>query len=158
MTTKVTISGMPRKYDEAELKSIQEGFHSMYRSTDQCCEMVYGELPYLFLTKVIEKHTQGYSLTGKYPISMDTMNYHCHMIKPLEMQQADLLAIDEEQKQKYIAELEEELARYRTLLTQQLLEAAELKEQKKVEDARKKRLAEIQAEVDNVFKPLTIPE
>lgn len=64
--TRISIKGAPRKYDANELLQRQQGYHSMYRSTDQNCEMVRGELPYLFLTKVIEKVSEGYILTDRY--------------------------------------------------------------------------------------------
>jgi hypothetical protein len=149
--TQVSIKGAPRKYDPNELLKLQQGFHTMYRSTDQNCEMVRGELPYLFLAKVIEKVGEGYILTDRYPMTMSNMNYHCHMIKPEHLQTADLAIIDEKVKQDYIVELETELAQYRELLTQQLLEKAELAEQKKLADKRAKLLAEVEREVNDVW-------
>lgn len=155
---RISIKGVPRKYDANELLKRQQGFHVMYRSTDQNCEMVRGELPYLFLAKVIEKNTQGFTLTDRYPMSMSNMNYHAHMIKPEQLQQADLAIIDERVKAEYISELEAEREHYRQQLTQQLLQAAETKEAKKVADQKAKLLASIQAEVDSVFTDLVVPE
>ncbi|WP_445177707.1 hypothetical protein [Pseudomonas sp. McL0111] len=157
--TRISIKGVPRKYDANELLQRQQGFHAMYRSTDQNCEMVRGELPYLFLTKVIEKVGEGYILTDRYPLTMSNMNYHCHMTKPQHLQTADLAIIDEKVKQDYIVELEAELVEYRKLLTQQLLEKAELAEQKKISDKRAKLLADVEREVSDVFgEQLVVPD
>ena len=157
MTTKVTIHCVPRKFDQSELEQRQQGFHTMYKATDQCCTMVHGEIAYDFMTKLIKMSGEGFTLTNKYPVSCSPMSYHAHMIKPESVQQADLAVIARQVKVKYVKELEEEHQKYKQLLTQQLLDAAELKDQKKIADAQKKRMAEIQAEVDNVFKPLSIP-
>lgn len=156
--TRISIKGAPRKYDANELLLRQQAFHSMYRSTDQNCEMVRGELPYLFLIRVIEKFGEGYILTDRYPMTMSSMNYHCHMIKPEHLQTADLAIIDEKVKQDYIAELETELAQYRELLTKQLLEKAELAEQKKLADKRAKLLAEVEKEVNDVWAEIVVPD
>ena len=159
MTTKArtTIQGAPKKYDAEELLKRQQGYHLMYSTTDQCCEMICSELPYLFLTKIIEKHEQGYTLTSKYPISTDTLNYHAHMVKPEDVQTLDLQAIDERVKAEYISELEVDLLRYKELLKNQLFENAQLAEQEKLDMKRAKLLKEIQQEVDDAFGKLVVP-
>lgn len=154
--TKITISGTPRNYDEAELKKRQEGYHAVYKQTDQCTELVRADLPHTFLAKVVEFCNQGYSLS-KYPICMESLDYSCRLIKPETLQTEDLARIDDKIKQEYIAELEAEREQYRQLLTKQLLQAAQAKEAKKVEDLHKKRMADIAAEVDSVFGELVIP-
>jgi hypothetical protein len=151
MTTKVTIHGVPRKFDQTELEQRQQGFHTMYKATDQCCTMVHGEIAFDFLTKVVKLSGEGYVLTNKYPISTAPMSYHAHMIKPESHQLAELEVINERVKQEYISELQTELEEYRLLLTQQLLEKAKLAEQKKVDDKKAKLLSEVDKEVSNVF-------
>jgi hypothetical protein len=157
MSNKIKISGTPRKFDQAELEQRQQGYHNVYRNTDQCCTVVRGDIPYLFLTKVIEMSEQGYTLTGRYPISFDR-SLHCNMIKPESVQAIDIEAINERIKQEYIAELESERAEYRELLTAQLLQSAQLKEQKKEEEKQAKLLKEIEKEVSATFGELVIPE
>jgi uncharacterized protein YqgQ len=159
MTTKarITVQGAPKKYDADELLKRQRGYHLMYSTTDQCCEMIYSELPYLFLTKIIDKHEQGYTLTSKYPISTDTLNYHAHMVKPANLQTLDLQAIDERVKAEYIIELEADLAKYKELLRLQLLEKAELAEQEKLDLKRAKLLKEVEQEVNDAFGTLIVP-
>lgn len=159
MTTKarVTVQGAPKKYDADELLKRQRGYHSMYTTTDQCCEIIYSELPYLFLTKIIEKHEKGYTLTSKYPISTDTLNYHAHMVKPEDLQTLDLQAIDERVKAEYISELEVDLFKYKELLKNQLLENAQLAEQEKLDMKRAKLLKEIEQEVDDAYGKLVVP-
>jgi hypothetical protein len=157
MTDKISIKGTPRKFDQAELEQRQQGYHNVYRNTDQCCTVVRGDIPYQFLAKVIEMSEQGYTLTGRYPISFDR-SLNCNMIKPEHVQATDLEAINERVKQEYIAELESERAEYRELLTTQLLQSAQLKEQRKEEDKKAKLLAEIEKEVTATFGDLVIPE
>ena len=109
----ITISGTPRKFDQAELEQRQQGYHSVYRNTDQCCTMVSADIPYQFLAKLIEMSGEGYTLTNKYPITTAPMSYHAHMVKPESIQQADIEVINERVKQEYIAELQAELTEYR---------------------------------------------
>lgn len=159
MTDKITIKGVPPKFDQAVLKQRQEGFHNMYRQTSLCMELVRAPIPHEFLTAVIEKSKLGYELaTGYSPISTSPGDYSAYFIKPLDLQQVDLIAIDEREKCKYIAELQVERQKYKELLTEQLLQAAELKEKKKIEDAHKKRMADIEKEVNDTFGELVVPD
>lgn len=159
MTAKKTnsIQGFPSKYDESELKKIQEGYHHQYHNTDMCYQLVRGPIPHDLLASVVEHHDLGYRITAKYPVSFDVMSYSCQMLKPLNVQEEDLKVIDERVKQEYIAKLQKELEDYRQKLTQQLIEADEEKEFKRLAAAKAKRLADIEAEVDNVFKSVVIP-
>ena len=158
MTDKIKVKGTSPRFDQQELEQRKTARHNQYHLTSESHGVARGQIAFEFLTNVIELANQGYELSDKYPITTAPMSYHAYMRKPHAIITSDLKALDAQVKQQYIADLEAEREEYRVLLTQQLLEAAELKEQKKVEDARKKRLAEIQAEVDSVFKPLTIPE
>jgi hypothetical protein len=79
------------------------------------------------------------------------------MIKPDNKQQKDIVDIRVRVKAEYVEFLQGEHVRYQDLLRQQLIQAAQAKEQKKIEDARNKRLLEIDAEVSNTFTPLVIP-
>lgn len=155
--TKITISGFPRKFDKAELLKRQQGYRNVYKQTSQCMEIVRGDIAYNFLSIVIEKSNQGYVLSPNLPINIEALNHSCHMIKPQDIQEAEMLLLDEQVKLQYIAELEAELQQYRALLTQQLVEADEAKEQKKLEQAKAKRMTEIQKEVDSCFGDLAIP-
>lgn len=153
-----TIQGFPRKFDEAELLKRQQGYRNVYKQTSQCMAIVRGDIAYNFLSIVIEKSNQGYVLSPSLPINIEALNHSCHMIKPQDIQEVEMLLLDEQVKQQYIAELEAELQQYRALLTQQLLEADAAKEQKKLEQAKAKRMAEIQKEVDSCFGDLVVPE
>lgn len=156
--TKITISGFPRKFDNAELLKRQQGYRNVYKQTSQCMAIVRGDIAYNFLSIVIEKSNQGYVLSPNLPINIEALNHSCHMIKPQDIQEAEMLLLDEQVKQQYIAELEAELQQYRALLTQQLLEKAELAEQKKIADKKSKLLAEVHKEVIGVFGELVVPE
>ncbi|TDK53499.1 hypothetical protein [Pseudomonas moraviensis] len=61
-------------------------------------------------------------------------------------------------KAEYVEFLQGEHVRYQDLLRQQLIQAAQAKEQRKVDDARSRRMSEIDKEVLNTFTPLVIPE
>jgi hypothetical protein len=155
---RITISGSAQKFDPTALKQRQEGFHNMYKQTSQCMELVRAPIPYAFLTAVVEKSKLGYVLSEWSPISTSPADYSCYMIKPEELQQVDLIAIDEREKCKYIAELEKQHEEYRMLLTAQLLQTAESKEKKREDDKRAKLLADIEKEVAETFAPLVIPD
>ena len=129
----------------------------MYRNTDQRCTVARDKLAYSFLAKIVEMSAEGYVLTPNYPISTSPADYSVFMIKPEHIQAADLIVIDEQVKQKYVKELEVERQKYRDLLTDQLVQAAALKEQKKIDDAHNKRMAEIAKEVNDTFGELIVP-
>lgn len=159
MTTNTTIQGVPRKYDEAELKQRQETHRNAYRQTNSMrTELVHGAIAYALFTAMLEKSAEGYVLAPNLPITTEPGNYSARMIKPQHIQEQDMLALDQEVKGKYVAELEAEHAHYRALLKQQLLEADAEKERKKAAAAVAKRLAEIDREVAACYSPLEIPE
>jgi hypothetical protein len=154
----IVIHGTPRKYDATELKQLQEDYHAKYRQSAQCLEIVQADFPYEFITAIIENSKLGYELSKWSPIRTLSLDYSASMIKPPELQKIDLAVIDADVKAQYIKELEAERQLYRDLLTQQLLEKALDKEAKKAEDAHKKLMANISAEVDSVFTELFIPD
>jgi hypothetical protein len=154
---KTTITGTAPSFDAAELKRLQDNYHNAYHETHLCTELIHGSIPLLLLSGVIEKASQGYKLHPRYPVSMGEMNYTCRMIKPTAMQEADLIAGDEAVKLEYIAKVESERDKFKDRLRQQLLEAAELKEIKKLEDLKAKRLADIDAEIESAFGSLVVP-
>ena len=156
--TKITMTDTAPKFDDQILKQLQQGYHHMYRNTDQRCTVVRDKLAYSFLAKVVEMSTEGYVLTPNYPISTSPADYSVFMVKPDHIQAADLIAIDAKVKQEYIEKLEREREDFKLKLTAQLLQAAKLREQKKIEDAHKKRMADIEKEVNDTFGDLVIPE
>ncbi|XKU39343.1 hypothetical protein BG51_16025 [Pseudomonas [fluorescens] ATCC 17400] len=79
------------------------------------------------------------------------------MIKPEEKQKIDIDEIRVLSKAEYVEFLQGEHVRYQDLLRQQLIQAAEAKEQKALDDARNKRLLEIDKEVSDTYSPLVIP-
>lgn len=158
MTDKITIKGTAPKFDDQVLKQLQQGYHHMYRNTDQRCTVVRDKLAYSFLAKVVEMSTEGYVLTPNYPISTSPADYSVFMVKPDRIQAADLIAIDAKVKQEYIEKLEREREDFKLKLTAQLIQAAKLREQKKEEEKQAKLLKEIEKEVNDVFGDLVVPE
>lgn len=156
--TKITISGTAPNFDEQVLKLRQAARHNQYHQTSESFGIARGAIALEFLANVIELSNQGYELTDKYPIITAPMSYSAHMRKPDAIQTADLVALDKEEKQKYIADLELQREEYKQLLTQQLLQAAELKEQKKEEEKQAKLLKAIEQEVADTFDELIIPQ
>lgn len=157
MTNKVSIHGVPRKFDEDELKQLQEDYHAIYKQSAQCLEFVQADFPYELIATIIEKSKLGYELCKWSPIRTLSLDYSASMIKPEELQKIDLAVIDADVKAQYVKELEVEREKYRQLLTEQLLQKAELAEAKKIADKKAKMLSEIQKEVDAVFTELVIP-
>lgn len=157
MSDKIKISGSARKFNPVELEQRQQGYHNVYRNTDQCCTMVHGEIAFTFISKLIEMSADGYVLTNKYPISTTPTSYRAHMVKPDSVQQADMDVIDERVKQEYVKELEAEREEYKQLLTAQLLQTRQLADAKKIADKEAKVLAEIEREVADTFGELVIP-
>jgi hypothetical protein len=155
---KNTIQGVPPQFDETELKRRQAGFHHMYMNTLQCMELVRAVIPFDFLSKVIQKSKQGYTLVEKNIITTSPLDYSVYMVKPEELREAELVLIDAKVKAEYVEFLKAEHLRYENLLRQQLIQAAEAKERKKADDAEAKRLASIEAEVATTFTKLVIPD
>lgn len=156
--TKTTLTGTAPKFDEQVLKQRQAARHHQYHGTSESHGVARGTVPFEFLTKVIELANQGYELSNKYPITSTPMSYSAYMRKPDAIQADDLEVLDKEVKQTYIADLERELEDFKLKLTAQLLQAAKLREQKKIEDAHKKRMADIEKEVNDVFGDLVVPD
>lgn len=157
MTDKITIKGVPPKFDHAELDRRQAARHNQYHLTSESHCVACGDIALVFLTNVIKLAEQGYELNSKYPVTTDPMSYTAYMRKPDAIQQVDLEALNELVKQEYIADLEREHQKYKDLLTAQLLQAAELKVKKKEEERKAKLLKEVEKEVANAFGELVIP-
>lgn len=155
---RITIKGVPPKFEESVLKLRCEARHNVYDQTDECTVLVRGEIPIQFLSKVIDHHTKGYTLCLKYPVSTGSGSYSCRMEKPDSIKISERQALDDQVKQEYIAWLESERENYKQLLTAQLLQAAEAKEKKKEEDKRAKLLSEIEKEVSATFGDLVVPD
>lgn len=154
----IKISGSAPKFEQKELEQRQAAYRTMYHATMESKEAVRAELPHLFLLNVIKHSEEGYILDENTPLRLEVLNYRAFMTKPSHLQTQDLEAADFKIKEAYIVELEAERLRYKQLLTEQLLEADAAKEQKKLDIARAKRLAEIVSEVENCFGQLVIPD
>lgn len=155
--SKITIKGAPPKWDDAEYEARADGWVNVYRSTTQCMEHVRSPLPHDFLELVASKVAEGYTVARNQGVTHDALNHSCWMIKPEERQQKDIGVIRIRVKAEYVEFLQAEHVRYQDLLRQQLLQAAEAKEQKKLDDARNKRLLEIDKEVSDTYSQLVIP-
>ena len=156
--TKITIQGAPREFELAELERRQAVSTYAYRNTSLRCEILTKPLAFLLLEAVIKKVNAGYQLTSEFPIQTDPLHFSCYLIKPIAMQKEELARICAEVKDHYIQELEHERADYKARLIQQLEEAEVAKEQKKLEDQKKKRRAELEKEASECFGELIIPK
>lgn len=121
-------------------------------------EHVRSPLPHDFLELVASKVSKGYTVARNQGITNEALNHSCWLIKPLSHQQKDIDDIRIQVKDEYVEYLKGEHVRYQDLLRQKLLQAAEAKEQKRIDEARNKRLLGIEKEVSNTFSPLVIPE
>lgn len=154
----ITIKGSAPKFDQAELERQQASWRHAYDTNGMYNEKIMGGIGFQFLANVIERSKQGYELAETLPITHEPFNYSCYMSKPMALREQDHQESDERIKQEYITWLESERQKYRQLLTAQLLEADAIKEQKKQDLIKSRRLAEIEQEVSNCFGDLEIPE
>ena len=158
-STKITsIQGIPAKFDPNELERRQQQSQYAYTQTSQCCELVRAAIPFNFLSVIAEKINAGYELSSKYPITMESLNYSAHLVKPPAMQKADIAIIKNDVRAAYKAELEADHAKYQNLLLEQLLQAEEQKQAKAADAAKEKLLTRLQKEVAQCFVPLDFPE
>ncbi|NLT89221.1 MAG: hypothetical protein GXW93_15250 [Pseudomonas lactis] len=155
--SKITIKGVPPKWDDAEFEARVDGWVNVYRGTTQCMEHVRSPLPHDFLELVASKVAEGYTVARNQAVTHEAFNHSCWMIKPELHQQKDVDDIRIRLKTEYVEFLQAEHVRYQDLLRQQLIQAQEAKEQQKADDARNKRLLEIDKEVSDTYSPLVIP-
>ena len=155
--TKILINGTPPKWNDVEFETRVNGWLNVYRGTTECMEHVRSPLPHDFLELVASKIAEGYTVSRNQGVTHESLNHSCWMIKPDEKQKIDIDGIRIRVKAEYVEFLQGEHLRYQDLLRQQLTQAAEAKEQKKVVEARNKRLLEIDKEVSDTYSPLVIP-
>ena len=154
----ISIKGAPRKFDQLELSARQQKYHTTYKTTSQRCERVRTETAFSFLSAIVKKCEEGYTLTSEYPISTDYLSFSALLVKPESLQEEDLARINAEVKSAYVQELQQERAEYKALLIQQLIESDAAKEEKRQEAIRAKRLIEITNEANDCFGDLVIPD
>ncbi|WP_296232109.1 hypothetical protein [uncultured Pseudomonas sp.] len=157
MTNKTTIHGAPREYSQLELAQLQEQRKTLYQHAENYIH-VQADLSYDFLMAVIEKEKEGFVLCPKAHINMVPLAFRARMLKPQEVQDAELSAIFEQVREQYIADLQREREEYKSLLVQQLMEADQAKEAAKAEQARTKKLAEFEKQANECFGELVIKE
>ena len=156
-TDKIVIKGIPAKFDPSELERRQQQHKFAYQQTQQCCEIIRAAIPKQFLQSVSDKIAEGYTLS-KYPITMESLNYSAHLVKPPAIQEVDIATINNEVRIAYKVELEADHAKYQNLLLEQLLQAEEQKQVKAAASAKEKLLARLQKEVADCYAPLVFPE
>lgn len=154
---KTTIQGAPREYNEQELKRLQKARQHMYKSFENV-ERVHSELAYDFIMTLHNKLNEGYSLSRHKPVNLQPLSFWATLTLPESIQEEAIAKINEEVKQAYIAELQSEREHYKKLLIQQLQEAEEDKERKRQEQAKTKKLAELQKAADECYGDLVVPE
>ena len=154
---KIRISGVPEQFKQEELIKRQQQYRHAYQSTSQSCETIRGSHANQLLQAVIDRASEGYSLTS-YPASLEPMNYAVQMRKPQCLQAEDLLKIDNEVKAKYKMELEASHNYYKELLFKQLVQAEELKQERLQQATKDKLMAKLKKEADGCYQPLNFPE
>lgn len=154
---KIRISGVPEQFNQEELDKRQQQYRHAYQSTSQSCETIRGGHANQLLQAVIDKASEGYTLTD-YPASLEPMNYSVQMRKPESLQTADLLKIDDGVKAQYKVELEASHESYKKLLFEQLVQAEQLKQEKAEQAIKDKLMAKLQKEADGCYLPLSFPE
>ena len=155
--TKIVIKGTPPEWSDTEFEKRVDGWMNVYRNTQQCMELVRSPLIHDFLELVAVKVTEGYTVARNQRVTNEALDHSCWMIKPEGKQSIDIDDIRIRVKAEYVEFLQGEHVRYQDLLRQQLIQSAEAKEQKRLDDARNKRLLEIDKEVSDTYSPLVIP-
>ena len=153
---KIRISGTPEQFSQEELDKRQQQYRHAYQSTSQSCETIRGSHANQLLQAVIDRASEGYSLTS-YPALLEPMNYAVQMRKPESLQAEDLLKIDAEVKAKYEEELVASQDDYAKRLFEQLVQAEDLKQERAQQTARDKMLAKLKKQADETYTPLVIP-
>ena len=154
---KIRISGTPEQFSQEELDNRQQQYRHAYQATSQSCETIRGSHANQLLQAVIDRASEGYSLTS-YPALLEPMNYAVQMRKPQCLQAEDLLKIDNEVKAKYKMELEASHNSYKELLFKQLVQAEELKQERLQQATKDKLMAKLKKEADGCYQPLNFPE
>lgn len=157
MTEKIKITGTPPKYDEAEFQLRLDDQVKLYKLTTQSMEGVHAALPHDFLELVATKVAEGYTIARNHAVIADPLHYGCMLIKPDALQALDIAELKLKVKAEYVEWLETERAHYQGQLRQQLIQAQEERERKSAEQAKAKKLAQIEAEVQACYSPLEIP-
>lgn len=154
---KTTIQGAPREYNERELKERQEARINMYKSFENV-EKLHREFAYDLIIDIHEKLNTGYSFDRRDSLRLNPLSCFATLTLPKSVQEEAIVKLNQEVKQAYIAELQSERDRYKSLLVQQMQEAEEDKERKRQEQARAKKLAELEKAADECYGDLVIPE
>ena len=154
----IKISGVPRQFDENELKARQAKNHHMYKETSACTQLIRGGHPLELFQRVVTAAKSGLEIAVKYPVSLEPMAYSLYMMKSVEEQESDLAAIDAEVRTAYIEELKLEHANYQERLYAQLVESEERKQQEKADTAKQKVLTELRKQSMSCYSQLQIPE
>ena len=154
----IKISGVPRQFDENELKARQAKHHHMYRETSACTQLIRGGHPLDLFQRVVTAAKSGLEIATKYPISLEAMSYSLYMMKSVEEQASDLAAIDVEVRAAYIEELKLEHTDYKERLYQQLVEAEDAKQAARAQAAKDKIYADLKKQSENCYTPLQITE
>lgn len=156
-TNKIVVSGVPLQFSQQELDKRVAAHQFAYTQTSLSCITVRGSHPKEFFQNVIDRATEGFTLTD-YPSSLSPTDYSVSMRKSEALQADDLLQITNNVKAKYRLELEASQESYKKLLFEQLVQTEELKQQKAQQATRDKLLARLQKEADGCFQPLVFPE
>lgn len=153
-----TIHGVPRQYNETELKGLQENRRTLYKNSTDCKIKLKGSYELDLLRKLESHINSGYRVCQKLPHELSSPHFSVWMIKPDPEQEVDLAALDVEVKAAYIAELEVEHENYKQRLYEQLVEAEERKQAAKAQAAKDKVLAALRQEAESTYTPLTLPD
>lgn len=154
--SKIVISGTPEQFSQEELDNRVAVHQFAYTQTSQSCITVRGSHPKEFFQNVIDRATEGFTLTD-YPSSLSPTDYSVSMRKSEALQADDLLQIANAVKAKYRLELEASHNSYKELLFKQLVQAEELKQEKAEQATKDKLMAKLQKEADGCYQPLNFP-
>ena len=156
-TNKIVVSGVPLQFSQEELDNRVAAHQFAYTQTSLSCITVRGSHPKEFFQNVIDRATEGFTLTD-YPSSLSPTDYSVSMRKSEALQADDLLQITNDVKAKYRLELEASHESYKELLFKQLVQAEELKQEKAQQVTKNKLMTRLQKEANDCYAPLNFPE
>ncbi|WP_447869574.1 hypothetical protein [Pseudomonas putida] len=155
---KITIKGVPPKYDEVEFDRCLALELHKYHHTSDSLEFLNASLAHDFLEQVAGKLKAGYTVARSWRVITEPLNYSCFLKKPDDVQALDVEAIKANVKASYVAHLQSEHGRYQELLREQLKQAAVEKEAKAAAEKEARQLAAIEKQVAECYSPLVIPD
>ena len=154
---KTTIKGTPRQFCVDELQTRQQKATKAFLETSQSLHRLYSNSHGDFFDQYADLILEGYRPDVSRLPDLQPTSYTAYLRKPQHLLDTEVLKLEQEVKQQYVAELELERKEFEAKLVTQMLQADKAKEQKALEAKKAKKLAEYKAIAASTYTPLAIP-